>query len=80
LGKTAAETVMMLKKSFKDKARGITQVYTYEWFHHFQGREMSVEDQPHCGHPSMSRTDQHVEKFARLSLQIVTGPLTKFLI
>jgi hypothetical protein len=35
LGKTAAETVMMLKETFKDEAMGTTQVYK-GWFHHFQ--------------------------------------------
>ena len=40
---------------------------------------MSAEDQSHCGHPSTSRTDDNVEKFARLSFWIVIRPLTKFL-
>jgi hypothetical protein len=56
LGKTAAETVAMLKEAFKDEAMGKTQVY--ERFIHFKIGEMSVVDQPSCGHPSMSRTDK----------------------
>jgi len=60
LGKTVAETVMMLKEAFKDEAMGITQVY--EWFNHFKRGKMSVEDQLHCDHPSRSITDQNLEK------------------
>ena len=56
LGKTAAETVTMLKETFKDEAMGKTQVY--ERFIHFKISEMSVLDQPDCGQPSMSRTDE----------------------
>jgi hypothetical protein len=42
LGKTAAETVTVLKEAFKDDAMGKAQVY--EWFNHFKRGEMSVED------------------------------------
>jgi hypothetical protein len=60
LGKTAAETVTMLKEAFKDEAVGETQVQ--EWFNCFKRGEMSVEDQPCCGHPSTSRMEENVEK------------------
>jgi len=60
LGKTVAETVMMLKEAFRDEAMGITQVY--EWFNHFKRGKTSAEDQLHCDHPSTSRTDQKLEK------------------
>jgi hypothetical protein len=76
LRKTAAETATMLQEAFKDEAMGKTQVCM--WFNCFKRGEMSVEDQPHCGHPSMRRTERNVEKFTRQSLQIVAGPLTKF--
>jgi hypothetical protein len=33
-----------------------------EWFIRFKRDEMSVEDQPRCGRPSTSRTDENVEK------------------
>jgi hypothetical protein len=56
LGKTAAETVTMLKEVFKDETMGKTQVY--KKFIHFKRGEISVVDQPSCGHPSMSRTDK----------------------
>ena len=58
LGKTAAGTVTVLKEALQDKATGKTQVY--EWFNHFKRGEMYVEDQPHCGQPSTSRTDENV--------------------
>ena len=77
LGQTAAETVTMLKEAIKDEAMSKTQVY--EWFNHLKRDEMFVEDQSHCGHPSTIKTDEMLNKFARLSLQIVSGPLTKFL-
>jgi hypothetical protein len=51
----------------------------YEWFNRFKRDEMSVEDQPRCGRPSTSRTDENVEKVHMLSLQIVSGPLMKYL-
>jgi hypothetical protein len=60
LGKTVAEAVIMLKETFKDKTMRKTQVY--EWFNCFKRAEMFVEDQPHCGHGTMSRTDKNVGK------------------
>ena len=66
LGKTAAQTVTMLKEALKDEAMGKTQVY--KWFHHFKIDEMSVEDQLHCGRLSMSRTDENVEKVVQAVL------------
>jgi hypothetical protein len=77
LGKTAVEPYTVLKEAFKEEAMGKTQVY--QWFNHFKRGEMSVEDQPRCGCPSTSRTDKKLEKFARISLQIIVGPLMKFL-
>jgi histone-lysine N-methyltransferase SETMAR len=60
LGKTAAETVTMLKEAYKDEAMGKTQVY--KWFNHLKRGEMSVEDHPHSGRPSRSRSDENVGK------------------
>ena len=60
LGKTAAETATMLQEAFKDEAMGKTQVYM--WFNRFKRGEMSVKDQPHCGRPSMNRTEGSVEE------------------
>ena len=43
--------------------------HVYEWFNHLKRGEMSVEDQPHCGHHTVSKTDENVEKV----LQTVLG-------
>ena len=43
LGKTAAETVTMLRESFKEEA--LSQAGVYEWFSRFKRGDMSLEDQ-----------------------------------
>jgi len=50
----------MLQKAFKEEALSRTQVY--EWFAWFKRGEMSVEDHPHSGRPSTSRTDENVKE------------------
>jgi len=50
LGKSAAETVLMLQEAFKEEALSKTQVY--EWYSRFKGGEMSCEDQPRSGQAS----------------------------
>ena len=60
LGKTAVETVTMLKEAFKDKSMGKTR--EYEWFNRFKRGEMCVEDQLSCSRPSTSGTNENVEK------------------
>ena len=50
----------MLQKAFKEEALSHTQVF--EWFVWFKRGEMSIEDHPHSGRPSTSRTDENVEK------------------
>jgi len=52
LGKTAAETVTMLREAFKEDA--LSQARVYEWFFQFKRGDMSLEDQPQSGHPSTS--------------------------
>jgi hypothetical protein len=59
-GKTAVDPFTVLKEAFKEEAMGKTHVY--QWFNHFKRDEMSVEDQPHCGCSSTSRTDKKVGK------------------
>jgi len=44
LGKTAAETVTMLRETFKGEA--LSQARVYEWFSRFKRGDMSLEDQP----------------------------------
>ena len=60
LGKSAAETVLMLQEAFKEEALSKTQVY--EWYSRFKGGEMSCEDQPRFGRPSTSRNDENLEQ------------------
>jgi len=49
----------MFQKAFKEEALSRTQVF--EWFARFKRGEMSVEDHPHSGRPSTSRTEENVE-------------------
>jgi hypothetical protein len=67
LGKTAAETVTMLKEAFKDEAMGKTQVY--EWFNSFKRDEMSVADQPRSARPSTRRGDGNVGTLGQAVLE-----------
>lgn len=60
LGKTAAETLTMLKSAYKEDALGKTQVY--EWFGRFKSGLMSLEDLPKSGRPSTSRTEENVRE------------------
>ena len=60
LGKTAAETVTMLRDAFKEEAWSQTRVY--EWFSRFKYGDMSLENQPRSGRPSTSRTDENIQK------------------
>jgi len=43
-GKTAAETVTVLREAFKEEA--LSQARVYEWFSWFKSGDMSLEDQP----------------------------------
>jgi len=56
LGKTAAETVTMLREAFKEEA--LSQARVYKWFPRFKRGDMSLDDQPRSGRPSTSRTDE----------------------
>jgi len=49
----------MLQKAFKEEALSCTRVL--EWFAQFKRGEMIVEDHPHSGRLSTSRTDDNVE-------------------
>ena len=60
LGKTVAETVTMLRETFKEEA--LSQARVYEWFFLFKRGDMSLEDQPRSGRPSTSRTDENIKK------------------
>jgi len=60
LGKSAAETVLMLQEAFKKEALSRTQVF--EWYSRFRGGEISCEDQPRSGRPSAYRNDENLDK------------------
>jgi len=60
LGKSAAETVLMLQEAFKEETLSKTQVC--EWYSRFKGGEMSCEDQPRSRLPSTCRNDENLEK------------------
>ena len=64
LGKSAAETIVMLKTAYGDAALSKTRVY--EWFSRFKNGEMSIEDQPRSGRPATSRSDENVDKINAL--------------
>ena len=64
LGKSAAETIVMLKTAYGDAALSKTRVY--DWFSRFKNGEMSIEDQPRSRRPSTSRTDENVDKINAL--------------
>jgi len=59
-GKSVTETFEMLKIAFGEEAMCRTQ--TYEWWKHFKEGRTSVDDDPHSGRPSTSKTDDNVAK------------------
>ena len=54
IGKSVTETFQMLKIAFRDQ--------TYEWWKCFKESRNSVDDDPHSGRPSTSKTDDNVAK------------------
>ena len=60
LGKSAAETIVMLKTAYEDAALSKTRVY--EWFSRFKNGVVSIEDQARSGRPVTSRSDENVDK------------------
>ena len=64
LGKSAAETIAMLKTAYGDAALSKTKVY--EWFSRFKNGEMSIEDQPRSGRLASSRSDENVDEINAL--------------
>ena len=64
LGKSAAESIVMLKTAYGDAALNKTRVY--EWFSRFKNGEMSIVDQPRSELPATSRSDENVDKINAL--------------
>jgi len=75
LGKTATKAHEMLQKAFKEETLSRTQVF--EWFAGFKRGEMSVENHPHSGRPSTSRSDKNVKKIRKKSTRIAGTQLTR---
>ena len=64
LGKTATETLKMLRDVYGDSSMSRTRVF--EWHKRFvEGRE-DVEDDPKLGRPCTSTTDTNIEKVRQL--------------
>ncbi|KAJ8938950.1 hypothetical protein NQ318_016014 [Aromia moschata] len=60
LGKTFTEAYTMLKEVYGNEC--LSRIQDFEWFKWFkEGREMT-EDDPRPGQPSMSKTDENIEK------------------
>jgi len=60
LGKSAAETVLMLREACKEEALSKTEVY--ERYSRFRRGDMSCKDQPRSGRPSACRNGENLEK------------------
>ena len=72
LGKSAAETVLMLQEAFKEEALSKTQVY--KWYSRF--RECHVTTNQDLANLQPAEMMKILKKFA---MQIVVGPLMRFL-
>jgi len=64
LGKYATETYNLLTEVFGDQCLSRTQVF--EWFKMFKGGREYVGDDPKSGRPSTAKTQENVEKVARI--------------
>ena len=63
LGKSATETYNMLTEVYGNQCLSHTQVF--EWYKKCEGRE-DVGDDPKSGRPSTAKTQENVEKVARI--------------
>jgi len=77
LGKSAAETVSMLQEAFKEEVSSRTQVY--EWYSSFKGGESHVRTSQDLADIQLVEVMKILIKFATQSMQIVVGPLMRFL-
>ena len=59
LGKTGIETLNKLKQAYGEHALSRSQVF--KWYKAFLEGHESIEDEPHSGRPSTSKTDNNVE-------------------
>ncbi|XP_033232017.1 protein GVQW3-like [Belonocnema kinseyi] len=64
LGKSATETMVILKTAYEDAALNKTRVC--ERFSRLKNGEMSIEDQLRSGRPATSRSDENLDKINAL--------------
>ena len=64
LGKSATETYNLLTEVYGDQRLSRTQVF--EWFKKFKEGRKYVRDDPKSGRPSTAKTQENVEKVARI--------------
>ena len=64
LGKSATETYNLLTEVYGDQCLSRTQVF--EWFKKFKEGREDVGDNPKSGRPSTAKTQENVEKVARI--------------
>jgi len=60
IGKSVTERFETLKIAFREEAMG--RIQKYEWWTRFKEGRTSVDDDPHSGWPSASKTDNNVAK------------------
>ena len=60
LGKTCAETIVMIKRAYKEESMGKSQIA--EWFKRFKEGRTSVESDPRSGRPSTTTTTENIER------------------
>jgi len=64
LGKSTTETYNLLTEVYGDQSLSRTQVF--EWFKKFKEGRKYVWDDPKLSHPSTAKTQENVEKVARI--------------
>lgn len=64
---SASETLKMLQKCYGDNS--LSKTTTFEWYSRFKSGRESVEDDPHPGRPSTSKTSDNVEKIKSMILE-----------
>ena len=77
LGKSAAETVLMLQVASKEEALSRTQVY--EWYSRLEGVKCHVRTSQDLAELQLAEMMKILIKFATQSMQIIVGPLMRFL-
>jgi histone-lysine N-methyltransferase SETMAR len=60
LGETATETYEMLQQAFRGTA--LSRSKAFEWYSRFKNGRTSIDEYPHTGRPSMTRTNVTVDR------------------